>query len=345
MTSEPSIFSLFHELFHGPWPSDDPEFLAEVKRYEAALKRLLLLDSELTHHIQSQPLRDCDQIASVPVVRCVRTAQLVASVAPSGHQCVFQLSASPANLASLFATVRVAAGARDFVYAGAERPAETIRVAFEAGRAAALKVTCEWNLPLLALSPPLQKIVGAPVALLCDIATKLLAHIDARNLFDDGEVKCDAALRSLTGTDRFAIASLSEIIARNSSAMEVFSFSLDLPQSARAFKIVYPDVSTHEGTFAPIHVPPAPIREFLDAALESKEQLLAIEAFEMDPEGFVDEMVVREARMQNPTEFVNSSYFFAQPWTGEAAANWLKAFEYTKSAARKAPQPAPVRPT
>jgi hypothetical protein len=37
----------------------------------------------------------------------------------------------------------------------------------------------------------------------------------------------------------------------------------------------------------------------------------------MDPEGFLDEVVVREARMQNPTEFVNSSYFFAQPLTGE----------------------------
>jgi hypothetical protein len=126
--------------------------------------------------------------------------------------------------------------------------------------------------------------------------------------------------------------------------MEPLAFALDLPQSSRAFKIVFPDLSAHDGGFAPIHISGPPIREFLEAALESKEQLLAMEAFENDPEGFVDEMVIREARLQFPTEFVNSSYFFAQPWTGQAAADMLKASEYVKSAARRLPQVNPLRP-
>jgi hypothetical protein len=105
-------------------------------------------------------------------------------------------------------------GPRDFVDAGAWRLAEAIRVAFEAGRAAARSRAngisrCFCSRPR------------------CDITAKLLAHIGGRSPFDDREVKCDAAHRSLTGTDRFIIAALSEIIARNSSAMEVFTFALE----------------------------------------------------------------------------------------------------------------------
>jgi hypothetical protein len=99
---EPSISSLSHELFHGPWPSDDPGFLAEVNHYQTVLTRMMLLGSDLPHHIQSQSLLDNDQIASTPVVRSVHKAQLVASVMPSAHQSLFQLTASPVSLGRIF---------------------------------------------------------------------------------------------------------------------------------------------------------------------------------------------------------------------------------------------------
>jgi hypothetical protein len=182
--------------------------------------------------------------------------------------------------------------------------------------------------------------MGSPVALLCDIATRLLAHIDSRNLCDDGEVRCDAPLRILTGVDRFEITALSEIIEKNTQPIEPFVFNLDLPNASRAFMILFPDLNGREGPFTPVQIPPPPIRNFLEAALESKEQLMAMEAFEQDPEAFVDEMVLREARLQNPTEFINSSYFFCQPWVGEAAADLLKASEYVKAAGKKLPRPA-----
>jgi hypothetical protein len=183
------------------------------------------------------------------------------------------------------------------------------------------------------------KAYGLPIALLCDVATRLFSHIDSRNLCNGCEVKCDAPLRALSGRERFDITALSEIIQSNTSPMEPFQFNLDLPLCSRAFVIVFPEVAGREGPFTPVQLPPPPIREFLEAALESKEQLIAIKAFEHDPEAFTDEMGLREARLQNQTEFVNSSYFFAQPWVEDAAADLLKSSEYVKAAARRPPRP------
>jgi hypothetical protein len=339
MIKEPSISSLFHELLHGPWPSEDPEFLAQVKHYGSILQRMLLLDSELSHYIRSQPLLDNDQIASVAVTNSVQKAQLIASVEPAAHQSLFQLTTSPMNIGRIFSAVKVEVGSKEFQYLNSDKPTETIRLTFDVNRATSLRVTCLWDLPVLKLSPVLQKLIGVPVALQCDIATRLLAHIDSKNLCDGSEVKCDALLTSLCGADRFEITSLSDIIDQNTQPMEPLSFVLDLPHSSRAFNIAFPEVTGREGPFVPVPVPPPPIRDFLEAALESKEQLLAMEAFERDPKDFVEEMIVREARMKDPTEFVSSSYFFADPWVTEAAADLLKSSEYAKGTPRKVQRP------
>jgi hypothetical protein len=324
-------------LFHGPWPSDDPEFLTEVKHYQSTLTRMLLLDSELTHHIQSQSLLDSDHLSTPTLARSIHKAQLVSSVESSSQQCSFNLTTSPVNLSRLFLSIKVEVGSKEFQYLTSEKPAETIYFTFDAVRVNSIKVTCSWNLPLLKLSPVLQKLMGAPIALLCDVATRLLAHIDSRNLCEDGEVKCDGPLRILAGSDRFEITNLSEIIEKNTQPIEPLVFNLDLPNCAKAFVICFPDVNRREGAFAPVQVPAPPIREFLEAALEAKEQLVAMEEFERDPQAFVDEMLLREARLQNPKEFVNSSYFFCEPWVGEAAADLLKASEYVKAAGKRVP--------
>jgi hypothetical protein len=174
---------------------------------------------------------------------------------------------------------------------------------------------------------------------MCDIATRLLAHIDSRNLCDDGEVKCDGLLRALSGMDRFEVTDLGQVITKNTDTMDPFRFTLELPKAARAFAVVFPEVTRRDSAFVPVQVPGPPIRELLEAAIESKEELLAIEAFEHDPVEFTNEMVLREARMKSPTEFVNSSYFFCSPWVGEAAADLLKSSEYVKGAGRKLQRP------
>jgi hypothetical protein len=79
-----------------------PIFLAEVHRYEGVLNRMLLLDSQLMHHIESQPLLDSDQIASTFVVQSVHKVQLVATCVPVRHQILVQLSSSPFHLMRLF---------------------------------------------------------------------------------------------------------------------------------------------------------------------------------------------------------------------------------------------------
>ena len=54
MIHEPTISSLFHELFSSPWPETDPEFMDEIKHYQSAIGRLLTIDNQLNHFIQTR---------------------------------------------------------------------------------------------------------------------------------------------------------------------------------------------------------------------------------------------------------------------------------------------------
>jgi hypothetical protein len=339
----PSISSLLHELFEAPWADDDPEFIAEVKRYESTLKRMLSLDAQLTRCIQSQVLLESDQIAASPVIQSIKKTQLVASCQPVNHQVLVRLVSDRVPLTQLFSRILLEAGSKSFQYLSTQKPTESITAQFDQARVRQVTITATWNFPLLQLHPPFQKFIGAPIALAPEIATKILAHIDERSLYQSGEVKCDGILRALTGLDKFPMSSLPDIIERNTRKLEPLMFSLELPQSSKAFSIVFPEIPVKDGSFSPMRIPPPPIHELLETALQSKEQLLALDAFEKNPDLFVDEMVLREARMQKIPEVVDSSYFFLEPWVLDTAADLIKSSEYVKTMAKRAVVP-PQKP-
>jgi hypothetical protein len=135
--------------------------------------------------------------------------------------------------------------------------------------------------------------------------------------------------------EKFQITGLMEIIERNVLPVEPFICVLDLPQSSRAFTIVCPGNGRKERTFSAVKIPEVPIRGLLESVLESKEQLLAAEQFALNPEIFVDEMVLRESRCQDASVMADSTYFFSQPWVMDTASDLLKSSEYLKTVGRK----------
>jgi hypothetical protein len=335
MIEAPSISSLFHEVFESEWPSDDPSFLAEVRRYESIIRRLLSLDSQLTNYIQLQPLLEFDQIGSTPVIQTSRKTQLIASCEPLSHQTLFQLTSSPIPLTDIFSSITLEAGGKSFSYSASEKSAEFMKAQFDSARMTQVKLTGIWGFPLKRVSPAFQKFLGSPVSTIPEIASKILAHIDSRSLCDSGEVRCDGTMRSLAGVEKFQITNLMDIISRNVAPLEPFTCTLDLPQSCRAFTIIYPGCTPKGRTFSAMKLPDVPVRRFFESILDSKEQLLAIKEFSANPEVFVDEMVVRESRCQDVDEVAGSSYFFLQPWVLETSSDLLKSSEYMKLVGRK----------
>ena len=329
MIPKPSITTLFHELFDADWPDEDPEFLEEVQKYGRILRRMLAVDSDLSHHIQLQSLMDNDQIAAVPIMTGVKKSQIVASVSPYNQQYLFMCASSPMHLTDLFSVIRLDAGQEVYQSSPSDKDADCMKAQFDTRRPS-VTVRCQWKVPLLHLSPPMQKFMGLAVSVRSAIAHKLLAHIDARSLSRNGDVKCDATLKNLAGKDEFHITDINEIITQNTRAIEPLEFTLDLPNGKKAFAVTVPDVSGIDDEFKPIRVPPPPIRAFLETAIESKEQLKALRTFENEPEEFVEEALVREARMQKTDEFTGSTYYFLQPWVTEAAPAVVKASEYMK---------------
>ena len=329
MIPKPSITTLFHELFDADWPDDDPQFLEEVEKYGKILRRMLAADSELSHHIQLQSLLDNNQIAAVPVMTGVKKSQFVASVEPFNQQYLFQCTSSPLHLTDIFSSIRLDAGHEVYQNSPSDKDADSMKTQFDT-QGLYVTVTCTWKGHILQLSPAMQKFMGCSVAVHSAVAHKLLAHIDARSLSRNGDVKCDAILKNLAGRDEFHITDLHKVIDQNTKKLEPLTFTLNVPSARKGFAVTIPDVSGIEDEFKPMRVQPAPIREFLETAIESKEQLKALRTFETEPEAFVEEAVVREARMQKPDEFVGSTYYFLQPWVAETAPDMLKASEYLR---------------
>ncbi|KAH0790983.1 hypothetical protein GPJ56_005118 [Histomonas meleagridis] len=341
MIRPPSVSSLFHELFKTEWPQDDPEFIEEIKKYESVIRRLLTLDDQLSHYIKLQPLMDNDQLASLPIYIKMQKIELNTSLQTYSkdiNQIEFQFNTSPINISDVFSEVTVDVGTHLFQYNGTDQATDSIRATFESAENQTVNVKCCWKCPLLKLSSPLQKIVGSPYSISSVISQKVLSHIDSKNLFSNGEVKCDNILKSLSGLDTFHITSLSDIISQNFHPIDDFHFTLDNIQSSRSFSIQAPVLSTIDSQFIPSKVPPAPIREFLEASISSKRQLIALDEFVKEPLPFVEEMVLEEARQTPTDEIANSSFFFLEPWVSDTASDYLKAAEYKKRYAQKRPQ-------
>lgn len=343
MTYEPTLSSLFHELFESPWPEDDPEFVEEMKRYKSTIRRLLAVDNQIDHFIKNQPLLDNDQIASIPCATGVRKVQILASVEPSPNPnlIVFTLTISPCNIGNVFSSIVVETGLKKFEYKSTEKPTDSINAQCEYIRNTPLTVTAHWNFPLFRLSQPLQIFMGSPVGIYGEIAQKILSHIDSRGLMSmpDGDIHCDKTLKSITGKDNIQITDISDIIAKNTRPIEPHVFKLDLPKSSRSFSIQVPYFPSLEmSDFEPTSLPEPPIKPFLETALESKRQLLLQEAFERNPLGFVNESVTKEAKSVGTSDVSDSTYYFMQPWVLETASDYIKSSEYLANAKKQNPQ-------
>lgn len=343
MIYEPTLSSLFHELFESPWPEDDPEFAEEMRHYKTVIRRLLTIDNQIDHFIKNQPLLDNDQIASIPCATGVRKIQILASVEPSPNPnlVVFTLTMSPCNIGTVFSSVFVETGIKKFEYKSTEKPTDCINAQCEFIHNRPIKVTGHWNFPLFRLSQNLQKFMGSPYGIYGEIAQKILAHIDSRGLMSspDGEVNCDKTLQSITGKERIQITDISDIIGINTQPLLPFEFELDLPKSSRSFSIQIPYFPSQEmSDFEPAVLPEPPIKQFLETAIESKKQLLLQEAFERNPTGFVNDAVTQEAKIIGTTDVSDSTYFFTQPWVLDSAADYIKSSEYIANSKKQNPQ-------
>lgn len=343
MIYEPTLSSLFHELFESPWPEDDPEFVEEMKRYKSTIRRLLTIDNQIDHFIKNQPLLDNDQIASIPCATGIRKVQILASVEPSPNPnlIVFTLTISPCNIGAVFSSIVVETGNKKFEYKATEKPTDSINAQCEFIPNVPITVTANWNFPLFRLSPPLKNFMGSPVGIYGEIAQKILAHIDSRGLMSapDGEINCDKTLQSITGRESIQITDLSEIIEKNTTPIEPHVFKLDLPKSSRSFSIQIPYFPSLEmSDFEPTSLPEPPIKQYLETALESKRQLLLQEAFERNPLGFINDSVTREAKAVGTSEISDSTYYFMQPWVLDTASDYIKSSEYVTNAKKQAPQ-------
>ena len=347
MIPQASLSVLFHELFDAPWPQDDPQFCAELLHYKSTILKLLSLDDQLSHFISSQPVLDNDQISTIPLAIGSRKIMLLASVEPSNmNQFQFKLSCSPCNFDKAFSVITVETGTKKYEYSSSDKSTDCIKIAFDAPSGSNVTVTCEWSMPLLMLSTPLHKIMGSPVGVAGEIASKILAHIDSRNLMvGDGEVKCDGTLKTITGKDYINLNDIAEVISNNTKPIQPYVFQLDLPSSSRAFSLQVPSFNTDEvPENTPIKLPEPPIRKFLETALESKRQLLLHEAFEKFPLQFVDECTLEEAKEIDATDLANSTHLFSQPWVLDQASDFLRSTEFVKAVHKTVHQPPSNQP-
>lgn len=344
MIYEPTLSSLFHELFASPWPEDDPQFVEEIKHYRSVIQRLLTIDNQIDHYIKNQPLLDNDQIASIPCATELRKVQILASAEPSqnSNQILFTMTVSPCNIGSIFSSVVVETGHKKFEYKASEKSTDSINASCEFIPNSSITVTAHWNLPLFRLSQNLQKFMGSPFGIAGEIAQKILAHIDSRGLLatSEGDIKCDKTLQSITDRETIQISEISDVIEKNTIPIEPFSFKLDLPKSSRSFSIQVPFFPSVEmSDFEPLNLPPPPIKPFLEAAIESKKQLLLQEAFERNPVGFINESVTKEAKTIGTSDITDSTYFFMQPWVVESASDYIKSSEYIANSKKPTPTP------
>lgn len=338
MIKEPTLSSLFHELFHTEWPDDDPQFASEVANYESAIHRLLALDTQLSHFIRTQPLLDCDQLTATGIVTGARRVVLSAGIeGGGGGAAVFAMSTSPVSIGAVFRSVEVDCGSARFGYSDGDAESDCITAAL--GDARAATVTCRWRAPLWRVSPELQKITGIAVGASSEIAQRVLQHIEANELLCDSgdEVRCDSKLKALTKREKVHVCEVSGIIKSNIAEVEDLKFTLDSSSRSVSFQIHVPVLSSEEvQKFRPVELREAPVREYLKTAIESKEQLTAISEFTKAPLPFMEEMVLREARQTDCDDISNSSFLFMQPWLLDSASDFLRVQEYNKLKKRQA---------
>ena len=132
MIREPTISSLFHELFQTEPFDDDPAFLSEIKNYENAIHRLISLDSQLTHYIKTQPLLDNDQLSSIGIVTGTRRVNFTSSIQENEEGMTeFLLSTSPVSVGDIFQSVEVDIGSKAFGYDDSDQESDCITASFE----------------------------------------------------------------------------------------------------------------------------------------------------------------------------------------------------------------------
>lgn len=338
MKTQASTCSLFHELFATDWMKDDKEFEEELRGYESALKRLLSVDSELTTFIKTQPILDYDQLSSVPVVSSTEKTIFVFSVSqnPSGSGYDYSITSSDSAIFSVFKRIDVVCGSFHQQFNNSANTDLVIEGTISQIESQNVHIECQWGQPLVELSPPLAKFMGQGVVVPGLVALKLLSHINSKHMNNNGEVKCDALLKSIFNVESFKMDTFGELVNAQTTPLHPLVVDLMLPSTKKALNIQYPVMSTdNAGQFRPICVEPAPVRELLEECVKSKQQIECIEEFLEDPVAFTDNEVTIASRETDLPELYTSTYLYDQPWVIETGEEYLKTLLYRANPKKK----------
>lgn len=338
MIPAPSECALFHEIFATNWLKDDPDFADEIKHYENAIKRLMAIDNELTTFIKEQPVLDSDQLSSIPVIESIGKTTVIAEIRQDQPQSlIFQLYSTNIPLGSVFSSITIETQGQVIKrITEAEISKEFFETNLVNPGTPSLIVKCFWSQPMVRLSPALSKLMQAPYALPGMVSLKILSHIEAKHLANNGEIKCDQFLKSIFNVDVFKMENLGTLINENTAPIDPLGFELSLPQARKAFSIHFPVMSNESsGQFRPIQVSVAPINDLLVEALKCKEQICAADAFLENPYAFTENEVLLESRMTDIPELYTSTYLYDQPWAVKSAEDYLKTQNFKLRAQKK----------
>ncbi|EAY00235.1 hypothetical protein TVAG_449710 [Trichomonas vaginalis G3] len=336
MTNSPSECSLFHEIFATNWVKDDPEFAEELKHYESAIKRLMAVDIDLTTFIKEQPVLDSDQLSSIPVIESIGKTTIIAEIriAESGAGAIFQIYSTNIPLGAIFKSITLESGQQIRTATDTDLSKEFLEISIPFTQAT--KVKCAWENPMVRLSPALSKVMQTQVALPGMVSLKILSHIEAKHLVNNGEIKSDPFLKSIFNLDVIKMENLGQLINSNLTPMEPLTFDLQFPSSRKAFSIHFPVMSNESsGQFRPIQVDVAPIKDPLLEAYRCKEQICAADAFLDNPHAFAENEVLLESRLTDVPELYSSTFLYDQPWVLKASEDYLKTQNYKVRAQKK----------
>ena len=337
MKNHPSTCSLFHELFATEWSKDDPEFEEEIKHYETAIKRLLAVDSQLTTFIKTQPVMDYDQLSSVPVVSSTEKTVISSSVDPSksGSGFDYQISSTDAPLFSIFSKIEVCCGQSIQVFKNIQN-IDSIDDTVRNPTSNSIQIKCYWSQPLVQLTPPLAKFMQQPVAIPGLVSLKLLSHIDNKHMNQNGEIKCDAVLKSIFNADTIKMDEFGKLVMDQTHPIDPLIFELPLPTSRQEICVQYPVMSNdNAGQFRPINVEQASVNELFEECIKSKQQIEAVNAFLRNPYEFTENEVLLRARETDIPELYTSTFLYDQPWAVQASEEYLKTLLYNVSPKKK----------
>lgn len=338
---------LFHELFATDWADDDQEYADEIQHYAAALEQLLALDANLTNFIKTQPILDNDQLSSIPIVSDVGKSVVVfeTDARESNLGYMVQIYSTNVPLNILFSNIAITTSTTTHTYNPGSNQADYIQANIGNPTDPNIVISCTWNSKLCKLPPPLEKFMGTPVAIPGNVALKILSHIDNKHLNNGSVIKCDMVLKNIFGVDEIRMDSIGSMINSITSPLEPLIMNMTLPQSRSAVNIHYPILSSESAApFQPIKVEPAPIDALLEAAVKSKEQICAANAFLRNPKEFVDNESLNAARLVDIPELYTSHYIFDQQWTVDAATDFLKIAASVNNERKNAAKTFPHRP-